>query len=273
MRKVKKMAMPGIEPGMADTPEPIFEDVDPTTLLVDEVYQRKLSERSVSLIRKMVGTWDWRKFQPPTVAKTDAGLMVLDGQHTAIAAASHPMISKIKVKVVAAPDVQAQAKAFVGLNRDRINLTTTQMHQAAVAAGDEDALTIKQVCERAGVRVLNCPPGGGAFKPGDTMAVTAIGALISRRGAKGAREVLEVLANARCAPVSQSGIRAVECLLYDPEYAGQVLAPDITSALLKLGQAADQEARVFAAAHNVQIWRALTVVLFKGARRGRRRAA
>ena len=57
------------------------------------------------------------------------------------------------------------------------------------------------------------------------------------------------------------------------EYQGQVEPADLTSALLAIGVgAADQEAKVFSVAHNVPIWRAFGVILFRKARRGRRRA-
>lgn len=272
-RQVNAMPVPGVDPGTAPTEPPMFEWVAPGDLLVDETYQRNLSERSVALIRKIVRQWDWRRFKPPVVARSPYGLEVIDGQHTAIAAASHPSIERIPVMVVSAAEQSERAAAFVGHNRDRIALTSTQMHAAAVAAGDEDALTIAQVCQRAGVIVLKNPPGNGAFRPRETLAVASLRALINRRGAMKARQVLEVLAKAECAPVSASGIKAVEMLLFDKEYAGHVGADDLTTAIRGLGAAAEHEAKVFAAAHSVPLWRALGIVLFRRARRGRRRTA
>lgn len=273
-RAIKSMAVPGVEANTVVTAPPKFEWVDPRNLLVDVVYQRNLSERSVTLIRKIVGSWDWARFKPPVVARSgDNHFEVIDGQHTAIAAASHPGVESIPVMVVEALDQAARASAFVGHNRDRIALTVGQMHAAAVAAGDEDAITLVQVCERAGITVLKNPPGNGAFKPRDTLAVASIRALINRRGAMKARMVLQVLSDAECAPVSASGIKAVEMLLHDAEYAGQVDPADLTTTIRAMGSTAEQEAKVFAAAHNVPLWRALGIVLFKGSRRGRRRAA
>lgn len=272
-RKVKPLTLTHIKPGMAETDAPLFREVDPLDLLVDETYQRQISERSLELIRRIVAQWDWRRFKPPVVAETEDGLVVLDGQHTAIAAATHPGVARIPVMVVTAVDRAAQAKAFVGHNKDRLGITQMQMHHAALAAGDEDALTIDQVCQRAGVTVLRNAPGGGVFKPGETVAVHGIGALINRRGAQKARIILQVLAEARCAPVSAAQIKSVEMLLHDEEYRDAVAPADITSAILALGiGAAEQEAKVFAAAHKVPIWRALGVVIFRRARRGRRRA-
>lgn len=270
---IKPMMAPGVEPGMAPTGKPEFLWIDPQTLLVDDTYQRELSRASLDLIYKIIRRWDWARFKPPVVALTADGYEVIDGQHTAIAAASHPELDTIPVMVVGAPEHADRARAFVGHNKDRLLLGPVSIHYANLAAGDEDALTLQQVCDRAGVTLLRYPPGNGVFKPGETIAIRAITALINRHGALGARIVLQVLAEAHCAPVRADGMKAVEALLYDPEYKDQVQAKDVTTALIALGPKAEQEAKVFAAAHNIHIWRGLTVILFREARRGRRRAA
>lgn len=273
VRPVKALQMAGVDPGLAPVERPTFEEANPLELLVDAAYQRNLSERSVTLIRKIVGAWDWRRFKPPVCARTERGLEVIDGQHTAIAAASHPMIDRIPVMVVTAAEQADRASAFIGHNRDRLQITQMQMHFAAAAAGDDDAVTINQVCERAGARVLKSVPGNGVFRPGDTVAVRAIGALINRRGAMRAREIIQILAEAKASPITAGQIKAVESLLHDVEFKGEIEAPAIVSALLALGPDAGQQAAVFSATHGVTQWRALAIVLFKkGRRRGRRTA-
>lgn len=273
LRGVRAVSLSSIQPGMADTATPEFEWVDPGALLIDDGYQRNLSERSLRLIRKICYNWDWRRFKPPVCARTDRGLEIIDGQHTAIAACSHPGVTAIPIMVVVAESRADRAQAFIGQNRERLNITPMQMHFAAAAAGDEDAQTIDQVCERAGVRVLKSTPGNGVWKIGDTVAVTGIGALINRRGAMRAREVLQVLVAGRAKPVTTGQIKAVELLLHGEEYREDIDAEGITNALLALGEEADREAAVFAAAHKVPLWRALAIVLFrKGKRRARRRA-
>lgn len=272
LRPVRAISLAGIAPASADTPPPEFEWVDPGELLVDDGYQRNLSERSARLIRKICYNWDWRRFKPPVCARTERGLEIIDGQHTAIAACSHPDVATIPIMVVVAEGRADRARAFIGQNRDRLNITPMQMHYAAAAGGDEDAQTIDQVCERAGVKVLKSTPGNGVWKVGDTVAVTGIGALINRRGAMRAREILQVLVNGRAAPVSTGQIKAVELLLHGDEYRDDIDADGITNALLALGTEADNEAAVFAATHKVPVWRALAIVLFrKGKRRARRR--
>lgn len=273
VRTVKAISLGGIEPAMAEVGPPVFESVDPATLLVDEAYQRNLSERSIRLVRQIIGGWDWRRFKPPVCARTPRGLEVIDGQHTAIAAASHPQVSTIPVMIVEAAEQADRAQAFIGHNRDRLGITPMQMHAAAAAGGDPDAVTLNQVCERAGVRVLRATPGNGVWRAGETVAVRAIGALINRRGAMRARQVLEILTAARSAPIASAQIKAVEALLHDPEFSGEIEPAAVTSALITLGSAADQEAAVFAATHKVPQWRALAIVLFRKGRRRKARAA
>ena len=272
-RPVRAVSVASLSPKPPETDPPTFEFTDPAGLLVDETYQRNLSERSLKLIRKIIDGWDWRRFKPPVVARTEGGFEVIDGQHTAIAAASHPDVGLIPVMVVDAADHAKRAQAFIGHNRDRLGVTAMQLHFAASAGGDEEAQTIDQVCARAGVAILKSTPGNGVWKPRQTVAINAIAALINRRHAAGARAVLQVLADANLAPILASHVKAVELLLFGPEYKGAIEGPDITTALMALGETAEQEAGVFAATHNVQKWRALAIVLFKrGKKRGRRSA-
>lgn len=272
MRSVKAIGLAGVEPGMAETDLPEFLWVDPATLLIDGVYQRNLSEKGLQLIRKIVRRWDWRRFKPPIVARTEEGLEVIDGQHTAIGAATHPDVAQIPVMLVSAAERTSRAAAFIGHNRDQLGMTPMQMHFAAVAAGDEDAQTIDQVCHRAGVTILRSTPANGIWKARETVAVKAIGALINRRGAQRARIIIQVLADARCGPITSGQLKAVEMLLHSEEYASEVTPEDLTNAVMALGPQAAQDAAVFAAAHKLPLWRALGVTWFKKARHGRRRA-
>ena len=269
LRRVVPVRLVDVPSGKATGADPEFRWVDPCDLLIDPVYQRELSRRSMDLIEKIVRNWDWSKFKPPVVASTDDGLEVIDGQHTAIAAATHEQIKLIPVMVVEASSLEDRARAFVGHNKDRITLSQIQIHYANVAAGDESAVTIQQVCERAGVKLLKYPPGNGEFKPGESLAIAALKALINRRYAMGARKVLSIIVQAKCAPVRSDHMKAVEALLYDQEYQGTITPDEITSVLLNLGVKAEVHAKLYAAQRNMPQWRALVYVISKEAERGR----
>ena len=279
LRPVAPICIKGLTPHAPPTGEPIFERVNPADLLVDETYQRDLSPKSIALIQKIVSEWDWRRFKPPVVAFADGGLQVIDGQHTAIAAASHPDIEAIPVMVVEAPELQSRALAFIGHNRDRLQVTAMQLHHAAVAAGEDSAVTVEQVCARAGVILVRSAYGGRQWKAGETTAINAVRALTEKRGAQRARQILDALVQAGLAPILTHHIKAAEMLFSQADYAEQLEvigdggAADLAQAIKALGDGADKEARVFAAAQCVPYWRALGVIWFRKCRKRRKAAA
>lgn len=275
LRPVAPICAKELTPRAPPTPDPMVEWMAPADLLIEGAYQRDLSEKSIRLIKTIVENWDWRRFKPPVVAWTERGFEIIDGQHTAIAAATHPNIDRIPVLVVEAAQVQDRAAAFIGHNRDRLTVSPMQLHHAAVTAGDPDAITINQVCERAGVRLVASAHGGFRWKAGDTIAIGILGGLIGRRGAKTARLILEPLVAAGCAPITAHEIKAAEMLFTDPDYRDQ-LEPlpegglELTNAIKALGDRATREARVFAAAQCVPFWKALGIIWFRTCRKRRR---
>lgn len=269
-RPIAPIEINGFEPGGTPRALPIFEWVEPGTLLVDAGYQRDSSERSLKLVRKIVAGWDWAKFKSPVAVLTDAGLELIDGQHTAIAAATHPAVEKIPVMIIEAPERADRAGAFISHNRDRIAVTRTQLHTAAIAAGEEEALAVQRVCAEAGVTVLRVQPGAGRYPPGTTMSVVAIAALIKSRGEIPTVKVLSCLARGELAPINQTHIRAADVLLNDAEYCSQITSESLSATVQSMGRKIEDEAAVFRAAHpSVPMWKAMAVCWFRN-RRGSR---
>lgn len=270
LRKVEPMRMPDIVPAELRCATPKTRMVDPRELLVDESYQRNLSERSVSLIRRIVAEWDWRAFKPPSCVEVEGALHVTDGQHTAIAAASHPAISRIPV-IVTEDGIKAdRAMAFVRQNRDRIAVTPTQMHFSLVAAAEETALTVDQVCKRAGARILKFPPPYGKYKPGDTMAIQTLRSLVSKRYAKGAREIVQICVEGQMAPVTANALKAVEALMHEEQYSGLHTPESLVLAIREMDFEWEREGKRKAAEHELLLWRAMMIVLHQKARKGKR---
>lgn len=269
-RQITALSLPDVIPNDIATAPPSIELVDPRKLRVDDRYQRALSERSVKLIRKIVAGWSWTAFKPPVVVAADDGEFdVIDGQHTAIAAVTHGGIEQLPVLVVDAPEQATRAKAFVQHNRDRIQVTPAQLHNAMVAAGDDDAVTINQVCERAGVRILRGPPGGGKFLPGDTLAISTIAALVNKRFAAGARVILQGCAATGAAPIPAHMIKAFDTLLHDKEYKGEIDIDRIVKTISAMGDELEREARRFSAERKIPFWRAYTSIIFMNRRKAR----
>ena len=262
-RPIEAIELRGVTLEPIDTALPVFVMGDPRELRIDEAYQRSITERSIKLIRKLAATWNWRKYVPPLVVEVDGEYHVIDGQHQAIAAASRGDIAEMPLMLVEAPEQADLADAFVGRNRDRLAVTRMQLHFAAVEAKNEDAMTIAQVCWRAGVVLVRQQPAAGKWKPGETMAIGSIEGLIKRRYAIGARKVLEIIVGAGMAPVTADQIKAVEALLFDEQYKGKVDGPAITATLRAVGSIRlERDAAAYVAIAPCRMWIALAKVLF-----------
>lgn len=212
LRPIKPLDLAGLQLAPPSGPRPQLKWVPPTALLVDGTYQRDLSRSSIRLIDKMVREFEWSRMKPPIVVQVGpASLHVVDGQHTAIAAATIGL-PEIPVFVVAAETTDARARAFVGHNTDRISVTAIQIFHALVAAGDPDAVEVATVCRRAGVRIREYSRSS-VIAEGDTKAVQAIRSLIARRGVMRARQVLQCMVAAKRAPIGLADIKAAELVI------------------------------------------------------------
>ena len=270
LRPIAPVALTGLEPKVPATTLPELTLIAPGDVLVDDRFQRNLSERSVDLIRRIIAEFDWRRWRPPVCCWTDDGLTAIDGQHDLVAAMSHPFVDKVPVMIVEAESLQDRASMLIGINADRLAVTKQQMHVAAVVAGDVAATKTQALCDRLGIRVLKaCPNSRKKYGVRDTVAVAGISALIQRHGEQQAEAIIRVLAEADLAPIKESQIKAAEQVLIDPEFAGQVEPVDLTVAIAALRGTDDKDAKVFAATHGVSLWRALAATWFKKARKAK----
>lgn len=270
-RPIQPLPLDGV-PRAEIRPRPRFMRLHPSELWVDGLYQRDLSSKSRKLIEKLVREWDWKRFSVPVVTRVGDAWHIIDGQHTAIAALSHGGIGEIDVMVVEADEVGERADAFLGHNRDRIAVTNGELFFAAAASGDEDVLTAINVCERAGATVLRNPSPGRPFRPGEIIAVAALMKLVRRRSALQARIVIEALVKARLAPISAEAINAVDTVLHNPPY-GDVEADALVEAFHRHGSVIAAKTVELALAKRIPRARALAIVLYQHAKRGRRSAA
>lgn len=196
--------------------EPEIVWVAPTDLWVDDTYQRKMSERTMQLLRKTVAGFSWNRMKVPVVVRAEEGdLHLIDGQHTAIAAASRG-VQRIPVMVVQAVALDERARAFVGHNTDHVVVSPLDIYRALLASGDQVAKDVDSVCKSLGVRIRLINPTS-VVAEGDTSAVNTIRSLVRLRGSNFARQVLEVLVKAKCAPILARHIKAVEALLTGPD--------------------------------------------------------
>lgn len=234
-------------------PEPVLEWVAPTDLYVDDVYQRDLTVRSSQLLRRMVTGFQWRKSKPPIVVMSDGLMHVIDGQHTALAAASIGL-PKIPVYIVGADALKDRAQSFVAHNRDRVHVSPFAVYKAMVAAGDEEAVLMAATLERAGVRLKSLNQQS-VLEPGDTSAITTIQNMMKQHGPMRSRVVLECLRKADRIPISGDEIKAAAAMLWvrQPRCTPEALV-EAASAMGDMGlrQIAAQAKGV-----HMPVWRAL----------------
>jgi hypothetical protein len=241
--------------------------VDPKTLHVDETYQRSLNKSSIRLISSIVTGWNWAHFKPPVVGQCEktGRFFVVDGQHTAIAAATHGSIEKIPVIVATVPTIRQRARAFLSHNKNRINVTATQQYYASIVCGDPEAIEINEMCKAACITILKHPPNMAAFKIGETLALRALQFLLRRYGRSKGKTVLKILA--KRAPVRADDIKAVAKLLYDPSYENALTPQMIVEALNRIDDAhLGGEARRVAADTALPLWEARSIVIYQATR-------
>jgi hypothetical protein len=252
LRPIKPMIFPDLKPASFDGEKPSLKWVAPTDLLIDATYQRDLSERSIRLIRRMIEKFAWNRLKPPIVVQAGpASLHIVDGQHTAIVAATLG-IPQIPIFVVRADTVDERARAFVGHNSDRVVVSSFDIYRALLASGDPDAMDVDNVCRRAGVRIRVISPSS-AIAEGDTAAVGLIRGLVKRRGVIPARKVLQCLVKAKRAPITGAEIIAAERIICDERK--DIDAEMLTAAIRVEGNDGLSKAIVKAKADRSPIWR------------------
>lgn len=218
--------------------------VDPAALRVEGAYQRDLSKKSIKLLRKIVAEWDWAKFKPPICAERDHGLVVIDGQHTAIAAATLG-IKQMPALIVNAAHIEARAASFVAHNRDRIAMSPFQIFHASVVAGDPQACAILALAEKTGAIIPRNPPGRGGARAGECVAITEIENCYKKDGAAVLERIFTIAVACEAAPLQRLATRSLRILLTQPYFSATAAMPNsrIANALKTFGQDFDNKAR------------------------------
>jgi len=217
LRKIVALAKsPKTSQVVGEIPEMMM--VDPETLFVDDRYQRSIRTGGMRLIQNMVLQWDWTKYKPPVATEISEGVYVIvDGQHTATAAATHPNVDKIPIFVVRNRDIEGQARAFVGHNKDRIPMKSIDIHRASVTSKDTDALKVEDILSAGGTLLIGQAEVGGTHKPNTTVAVSSYYWLSHRYGESRAKAVARTLGKCFLRPIRDVHIKAVAHLMWDEE--------------------------------------------------------
>lgn len=207
---------------------PEFEWVPPTALYIEDKYQRRPTDRTMKLIKRIVRDFTWSKFKPPVCSYGEGNkLFVIDGQHTAIAAAAIPGLKKIPIMVVVSPSVRERAAAFMGHNRDRTAITPAQFFYSSLAAEDKTALALDKALKASGAVIMRSN-NNPVWVEGQTLAAGVLLAITEKYGTPGVQRVLDILIDAKRAPFTAAEIRAVNMLLHDRDWRGRFEDADLS---------------------------------------------
>jgi hypothetical protein len=219
-RQVAALALPPrtTRARIGDPPEARL--VSPRSLYIEDAYQRRLSGKSKRLIFKIVAEWDWAKFKPPICAETPDGLFVIDGQHTAIAAATHGCIPLIPVVVTKTDLQQHRAAAFVAHNRDRVAMTPYDIFYGELAAGSGAAAAIQKIATEAGCVIPRYQPQKLQAKPGTITAVNEMMVIYKGAGPARLEKIMRILGSSKLTPITALPMRALRRMFDAEAYAG-----------------------------------------------------
>jgi hypothetical protein len=189
-RAAREAVVPSVDPGL----RPVLGWAKLADFHVDRRYQRMMGGQNHTLVNRIVREFDWSKLQPLMVAAREAGgWWVIDGQHRLEAGRKHPKVKELPYCAVHAPDVAAQALAFVAINGQRIGVTQAVRFHALLAAGEPKATSLKKACDAAGITIGRA--GLPVQPPRTTIAVGTLQRLMDDAGAAGTRRALTILAD------------------------------------------------------------------------------
>lgn len=200
-------------------PDPIT--VRPEECWVNRDYQRNLSRKSLKLIHDMVTNWDWAKFKPPVLTKDEEGrFLIIDGQHTAIGAATHPDIQKIPAMFIPLTHISEQAASFIGHNTARINVSALDLYHARIESGEDLVVTADKVMKDHGINVVRSVQGRGhVWQTNQTMASAIVLKILEKHGLPKFLAIVEFVAKCGFSPIKADHWRFAEALLTPTEKA------------------------------------------------------
>ncbi|MBP8233117.1 MAG: ParB N-terminal domain-containing protein [Rhizorhabdus sp.] len=183
---------------------PSLENRKLSELNIDPSYQRSIdNSTSQTLIRKIAQFWDWGLFQPLVVARrADGTFWVVDGQHRLAAARLRNDMWDLPCVITQHFSPGDEAAAFVALNVQRKPLSRMDLFRAALSAGDDTAVEIQHLIDKAGLS-LATHSNPTAWKPGQLYNIGGIIKAHKVHGVKVTGMALRTLAKAFAGDVLQ----------------------------------------------------------------------
>ena len=180
-------------------PKPELKWIDIGKLYVDPQYQRSAkSDRSKSNIAYMRQNFSWAFFGALVVCHVPAKKQyaIIDGQHRYLVAQSMDAITEVPCLVINDLDIKKQAKSFVVMNTKRVVLHSLAAFHAAVAAGEDDAVALKEILDDAKITIPDSPKPKGSTLPRETHSVGTLLSMLGRYSKKQMKWALTIIPEA-----------------------------------------------------------------------------
>jgi hypothetical protein len=168
-------------------------------LYVDSKYQRGTqSNASARNLKHIKQNFHWGACGAVIVSfePTRKKYAIIDGQHRVAAARQRADIKEMPCVIVDRAQIREQAESFVAINAGRVNLGKLQTFPAAIAAGDETAVSIKQILDESRITIPRYPITNGQTGPRETCALSAIAGLLGTHSKNQIKWVLTIIPDA-----------------------------------------------------------------------------
>lgn len=177
-----------VQPGTA----PILQWIDIDLLLIDDSYQRPLEKGNWSSIRKIAANFDWSKFSTVFVSPVEGGkFVIIDGQHRTHAAAACGF-DQVPCQIVPMSHAE-QASSFAAVNGNVTKVTAWQIFKAALAAGEEWAVTARDIAEEGGCTLMTGNRPTDQKKPGQIFGIRMFRDIVEHHKRRDIVTALQVL--------------------------------------------------------------------------------
>ena len=220
LRPILGLEFKGLTPAdVTQSKFPRLEWISIDLLLINGAYQRSLSKMSLQSIRRIAENFNWARLKALSVTPVEGGYFeVVDGQHTAIAAATHGEIEELPCLISTSRDLSQRAGDFVGLNKDRVAIHPLQLYRAELAAGEEIATEVDQGVRWGGGRVVSST-SAAELRPGDCCAIQGLKSLAKTGGPAYVKRVVALAVRAELAPLTANMIGALRALIWQDEFS------------------------------------------------------
>lgn len=159
---------------------PILQWIEVDKLVVDESYQRELKAQNWKAIRNIAANFHWSMFSPVFVAPVEGGAYaIIDGQHRTHAAAICGF-EQVPCQIVQMTQTE-QASAFAAVNGAVTAVTIWQLLKAALAAGEDWAVSASTIAQDGGCRLMTYSASSKAKKPGEIFGVKGFLSVVEAR--------------------------------------------------------------------------------------------